>query len=140
MSGISNYAKDIIANQIVYQASVPASVYVGLLLEEPHDYMTGSTVVEPPADVGYTRKPYTMAATHWTEASNGIVRSTQEIVFVSSAYAVWGDVIGWGIFTAVTTGELLYWGTFDEAKSVITGSTVSIPVEGMEISVMGPEG
>jgi len=61
-------------------------------------------------------------ATNWPAAAAGAKANGADITFVQ-ATADWGTVVAFGIFDAVTAGNLLYWGAVTPNKAVNSGDT-----------------
>lgn len=138
MSGVSTYYCNLVADAISNRTSLPTTAYIALCTAEPFSYSTGSTIVEPPSGVGYSRQAYSMNSSNWSQASSGSSRSLNTIVFTTSATGIWGNVVVWVACTASSGGEILFWGTLDSGVYVNTGAYVSIPAGGMEYSVEPP--
>jgi hypothetical protein len=138
MSGVSNYALDLVAGVLVNHTSMPSTVYIALVTSEPFMFETGSDLLEPPVDVGYSRQSYTLDDAYWTEASSGATRNVNEISFTQSASGYWGRIVAWVMTTADTDGQILFWGTLDEGIEIDTGSIAKITAGSIEMSVVAP--
>lgn len=138
MSGVSSYFSNLVSDAIHGRTSFPSTVYIALCTSEPFSYSTGSTLAEPPAGVGYSRQSFNMNTSNWSQSSSGSSRNTTPVSFTTSASGEWGTVVCWAIVTASSGGNLLMWGTLDDAVTVVTGAVVSIPAGGMEYGVDQP--
>jgi hypothetical protein len=91
-----------------------STVYVALFTAVPSDSSNGTEV----SGSSYARQAVASAA--WTRTASSIANNA-EVAFpavTSSAYTV----VGWGIWDASTTGNLLYWG--DTTSTVMNVSDV----------------
>lgn len=95
----------------------PNATYVGLYTVAP-DPTGGGTEV---SGNGYARQKGNFAA-----PSNGVIASTGDIVF-PQATGAWGTIIYFGVFDALTNGNLLYYAALTSSRSVLTGDTVKFP-------------
>lgn len=91
-----------------------ATVYVGLFTAAP-SLAGGGTEVTGNA---YARQSLSMAA-----ASGGSQASSADITFPQPTPSAWGTVTHWGIFDALTTGNLL---AFDTLKQTITAESITL--------------
>jgi hypothetical protein len=100
--------------------SAPATVYVALYTAAPTDAGGGT----PVSGGSYARKDVTNNATNWPAAAAGVKSNGTTITF-ATATANWGTIVAVGIFDAVTGGNLLYWATLTNSRTVFNGDTVS---------------
>lgn len=135
MSGISEYFMDLIADNIANRAEAPSIIYIALVTAEPMMDTDGSSLMEPPVGVGYSRQAYNMDTTNWSESSSGAIRSLTNIQFTNQAVGIWGTLVAWVACSASSGGNVLFWGTLDNRVYVNTGAIVSLPVGAIEISV-----
>ena len=135
MSGISNYFMDLVADNLSNRSEMPATIYIALVTAEPFMSSTGTSIVEPPNNVGYSRQAYTMDSSNWSQSSSGVINNTSPVIFSDNSYGIWGTVIAWVACSASSGGNVLFWGTLDAAVYINTGANVSVPVGGMTISV-----
>lgn len=99
--------------------SVP-TIYVGLFTSTPSDAGGGTEV----SGGSYARK--STAAADWTTPSGGSIENANAITF-AEATADWGEVTQFGLFDALSGGNLLYWGDLSVSKEVYSGDTPSYP-------------
>lgn len=109
MSSKSNYLEYNILNHVLKNVSYtsPTTTYVGLMtaLADPE----GSSFTE------VTGGSYAREAITWKDQNpTGSIENNGAITF-TQATADWGTVIGFGIFDAVSAGNLLYWGYLGNA-------------------------
>ena len=107
----------------------PATVYVALYTVAPTDVGGGTEVTGG----SYARKAVTNNATNWPAAASGAKANGAEIAFVT-ATANWGTVVAFGIFDAVSGGNLMYWGDLSENKDVDSGDTARFAVGELDVT------
>ena len=93
----------------------PTTVYVGLYTVAPTDAGGGTEV----SGNAYARKAVTFSA-----ASGGATANSADVTFDTPSPSGWGTVVAFGIFDALTTGNLLYWGDLASNKTINAGDTV----------------
>ena len=107
----------------------PATVYVALYTVAPTDAGGGTECTGG----SYARKDVTNNVTNFPAASSGAKSNGVEIAFVQ-ATASWGTVVAFGIFDAVTAGNLLYWATVTTNKTIDNGDTAKFAVGDLDIT------
>jgi hypothetical protein len=105
--------------------TAPATVYVALYKSDPTDADAGSEV----AGGSYVRKAATFSA-----PSNGSTSNTADILF-TQATADWGEITHVGVRDAATTGNLLYHGPLDQAKTIYSGDQFKIPAGQLKVTL-----
>jgi len=110
--------------------SAPATLYLGLFTATPSDAGGGTEV----SGGSYARKAVTANATNFPAASAGAITLNVAQSFVT-ATASWGVVTQFGIFDAVSVGNLIAWGDLTASKTVDNGDTVSFAVGSLVIQL-----
>lgn len=118
--------------------SAPANLYIALF--------TTGTVGEAstggsPSAVEVTGGAYTRATvannlTQWPAAAPSAgqtLKSNANTISFATATADWGTITQWAIIDAGTAGNILYYGTFDVAKTILTGDTATLPPGAIKI-------
>ena len=118
MAAFSNYLENALINGTLRNTSytAPTTVYVGLFTSDPTDAGSGAEV----SGSAYARQSATFAA-----PSNGASSTSADIQF-PQATGVWGTVGWFGIFDALTTGNLMYHGALTASKTIETGDVFKI--------------
>lgn len=118
MAAFSNYLENALINGTLRNTSytAPTTVYVGLFTSDPTDAGSGTEV----SGNGYARRSATFAA-----PSNGASSTNADIQF-DQATGNWGTVGWFGIFDALTTGNLMYHGALTASKTIETGDVFTI--------------
>ena len=103
----------------------PTNVYVGLFTTDPTDDGSGTEV----SGGSYARVIATFAA-----PSNGVSVTNADVQF-AQATATWGTVTHFGIFDALTTGNLLYHGSLTASKTIETGDVFKITASNLTVTL-----
>jgi hypothetical protein len=111
------------------------NIYVALFTANPTE--TSDTATEVSGG-SYVRVQVTQVNSNWTQNSTGTdpqqVSNTNAINFATPS-ANWGTVTGVGIYDASTSGNLLYWGSLTNNKSVNNGDPApSFPASALVIT------
>jgi hypothetical protein len=102
---------------------MPSTVYVALYTAAPNDTGGGTQV----SGGSYARQTAAFDA-----ASSGATQNTGNIDFTNMPACT---VVAIGIFDALTTGNLLVWGTLATSKSLDAGDTLRIATGDLDISL-----
>lgn len=118
MAAMSNYLENALINVTLRNTAYtsPTTVYVGLFTSDPTDAGSGTEV----SGGSYARKSATFGA-----PSNGASSTSADVQF-DQATGDWGTVTHFGIFDALTTGNLLYHGALTSSKTIETGDVFKI--------------
>lgn len=122
---LSNYLEDKLIDHFLGTATytMPSSVYVALYTVAPSDSGGGTQVTGG----SYARQVATFSA-----SSAGATSNTGNIDFTGMPACT---VVAIGIFDALTTGNLLLWGTLTANKTVDAGDTLRIATGDLDISI-----
>jgi hypothetical protein len=130
MTAFSNFLENKILDHTLRGASgaytAPTTVYVGLFTSSPTDAASGAEV----SGGSYVRQ----AITFGTAASNGSISNTATVTF-PTATGNWGTISHIGIYDALTSGNLLYWGAVTQSKIITSGDTFSITTGNLTITL-----
>lgn len=128
MSATSDYLENKVLDHILGGADYtrPAIVYLAFYTAAPNDGGGGTEVTGG----SYARPAVTNNATNFPSASGGTKSNGTAIVF-PTATAGWGTVTHFGVFDAVTGGNLLFHGALTASKLVEAGDTPSYPIGAM---------
>jgi len=120
---LENELLDHVLNGLAY--TPPSDIYVGLFTTMPNDDGTGGVEVSGGS--------YARELVVFTVASAGQVANNGAVTF-TQATALWGTVLGMGLFDASTSGNLLYYGTLAASKTVDNGDTISFANAALTVS------
>jgi hypothetical protein len=96
--------------------SAPATVYLALFTAAPTDAGGGTEVTGG----SYARKAVTNNATNFPAAAGGSKSLNVDTEFIT-ATASWGTCVAFGIFDAVSGGNLLYWADLTTSRTINNG-------------------
>ena len=123
----TNYAENATINAWLRNVALtsPATVYIGL--------HTGQADPENSSVTEVTGGNYARQSIAFAAPSNGVTTNSGDITF-PIASANWGTVMGFGIYDAVSAGNLIYFGTLTVAKSVNTNDQFKFLAGSVSIS------
>ena len=127
MGAFSDYLEAALLNHILRNTAFtsPTTVYLALFTTAPGEAGGGVEV----SGGSYARQAATFGA-----PSNGTCSNSADVTF-PQATADWGTIQGFGIFDAATAGNLLFYGNFTVAKSVLSGDYFVVPAGGLSITL-----
>ena len=122
---LSNYLENKVLDHILGTTTYtkPAAVYVALYTAAPSDTGGGTEV----SGGSYARQVAT-----FTAASSGATSNTANIDFNNMPACT---VVAVGIFDAITTGNLLVWGTLTANKALDAGDILRIASGDLDITI-----
>lgn len=116
--------------------SAPANLYIalyttGTVAETATGTTSGATEV---SGGSYARASVANDLTQWPAASGTpTLKSNANTISFTTATTDWGTITQWAICDAATDGNVLYYGTFDVAKTILTGDTATLPAGALKI-------
>jgi hypothetical protein len=127
MAAMSNYLENALINATLRNTSytTPTTVYVGLFTADPTDANTGTEV---------TGGSYARQSGSFGAPSNGSSTTNANITF-PTATGNWGTVTHFGIYDALTTGNLLYHGALNNSKTIQTGDILKIETGNLTVTL-----
>lgn len=121
MSGLVDSKENEVLDELLGNATLmPNPVYIGLMTAEPNDDGTG--VVEPSGG-SYSRVSVANTLVEWPAASGGS-KANANIISFPTATAGWGDITHYGIFDALSGGNLLAFGALNVPRTVLATDDV----------------
>jgi hypothetical protein len=128
VSQMSDYLEDAIRNWFkgTVFPTVPANTYLGLYTAAPSDSGGGTEV----SGNAYARQPIVSSAAGWTSggAGTGSISNAAIINFPAANPGAWGTVTHFGVFDAVTAGNLLMWNALGASKVVNIADVVQFAI------------
>jgi hypothetical protein len=109
-------------------AGTAGSLYVALFTTTPTDSTAGTEC----AFGAYARVAVARSAGGWTVAGNNC-SNTAAVTFAECTSGS-ETVNGFGIMTALTAGDLLYWAAVDTPRAVATGVTVEFAIGAIDVN------
>jgi hypothetical protein len=122
---LSNYLEDKLIDHFLGTTTFtkPSAVYVALYTVAPTDAGGGTQV---------TGGSYARQVATFTASSGGATSNDSNIDFTNMPAAT---VVAVGIFDALTSGNLLLWGTLTTNKTTDAGDTLRIATGDLDISI-----
>lgn len=107
----------------------PTNTYGALFTVAPTDSAAGTEVA---SSNGYSRQQIS-----WGSAANGAIANNAAINWPStgSATGSWGTIVAVGVFDALTTGNLLWYGPLSASVTIGTGDSFSITTGGLTLTL-----
>jgi len=126
MSAMSDYLENEILDHILGTGAytMPSTVYVGLSTGSFNDDNSGTEL----SGSNYARESISFGA-----ASSGTASNDAAVEF-NAATGSWGTVSHFGIFDALTSGNLLIHGALTASKVIETGDILKIAIGDMDIT------
>ena len=126
---LSNYLENKLLDHFLGTAAytMPTTVYVGLYTVAPSDTGTGTTGGTQVTGGSYARQTAVFSA-----AASGPTSNTANIDFAGMPAAT---TVAIGVFDALTSGNLLLWGTLTANKTTDAGDTLRIATGDLDISI-----
>lgn len=124
----SDYLENKVLDHVFKNTSYtsPTTVYVGLYTAAPTDSGGGTEV----SGNAYARKAVTFSA-----SSGGATSNSTTVTFDTPTPSGWGTVVAFGIFDALTTGNLLAWGDLTASKTINSGDTVTFQSGDLDLTL-----
>lgn len=126
MSSLSDYLENEILDHILGTGAytMPSTVYVGLSTGSFNDDNSGTELTGN----NYAREAITFGA-----AASGTASNSAAVEF-NAATGSWGTVSHFGLFDAVSSGNLLIHGALTASKVIDTGDILKIAIGDMDIT------
>ena len=145
MSAMSNYLENVLIDHIFRATSytMPTNIYIALCTTTPVAGNTGSTISEPSGG-SYARMPYNpSSSSNWeatqggvsgaSSGSSGLTSNHTSIAF-PAATGVWGTITAVAICDALTSGNLLFFGTLASSKPINSGDTFTFNANQLSVT------
>lgn len=135
-SGFSQYLENAILNWFrgTTFPAVPATMYLALFTTAPVNGVDGAAVEV--SGNSYARKSFTPNGTNFGAPSGAAPASA--VLGANQVFATptgsWGTVVGWAIYDAASSGNMLAYGTFT-GTAVGNGDTVEFLIGNLTLSV-----
>jgi hypothetical protein len=111
--------------------TAPANVYVGLFSVNPADDASAGT--ELTGAGGYARQQVAFGAPVTDTGNVRQVSNTGVLTFGPATGSDWAEAVGFGIFEALTVGNLLYWDSLTTPKTVAVDDSAEFAVGALEV-------
>lgn len=129
MGSASNYLENKVLDHVLKTASftVPSNVYIALSTADPGE--SGGSVAEPSGN-NYARAQ----CNTWNAASGGATANTSLVTF-NTPSGSWGTVTHFALYDAVTSGNMLMYGSLAASKSIASGDTPTFAAGALAITM-----
>jgi hypothetical protein len=128
MSQASDYLENALLDHVLSNTAMtsPTTVYVGLFTSDPStgstdENLEAGTLTDEVSGNGYARKSVSFGA-----ASGGSATTDANVTFDPASGGDWGEITHIAIIDALTTGNVLFYGTLTTAKTIQDGDTFQI--------------
>jgi len=125
MAGKSDYFENAVLNTLRNVSLAVANVYVALFTTLPGEDSTGGVEV---SGGSYARQAVTFDA-----PAAGSMANSADVVF-PQATANWGTVLGFGLYDAVSGGNMLYFNNLTTSKQIDSGDQMKFPAGAISVS------
>jgi hypothetical protein len=143
MASMSDYLENKLVDHIFRGVSytMPTTIYVGLLTGAPSDSGGGTEV----SGNNYARAVLNPSTTNWA-ATNGATTTTNpssgtggatsnnSAITFATPSGSWGNVTHFGIYDALSSGNLLFHASLTTPKTVSSGDTVSFAQSALTVT------
>jgi hypothetical protein len=126
MAALTNYTTQALYNALVKNTAYtsPTTVYIGAYTAAPTDAGGGTEVTGN----AYARQALTMGT-----GTNGVGTNSAAATFPAATPAGWGAIVAFGVFDAVTAGNLLFWGTC--STTINTGDQLQFAIGAVSLTM-----
>ncbi len=123
MSAFSSYVEGAIADWYdgTTMPAAPGTLYLALFTSDPQDDGSGAEV----SGGSYARETLTLTVGTPVVGTGTTISNSANIVF-TTATATWGNITHWGVFDAVSGGNLLLHGAWNVAKLIESSDTFAV--------------
>lgn len=113
MSKMTNYLENALVNHVLRNTAMssPTTIYIGLFTSGPNEDGSGTEV---------SGGSYARQSVSFSSPSNGSTSNSNTITF-PVATANWGTIVGFGLFDASTSGNMLLYGSLTQSKTINSG-------------------
>ena len=127
MTAFSDYLENALIDHTLRNTALtsPTTVYLSLQTSATNDDDSGTEV----SGGSYARQAVAFSAPSGGSTSNS------GLVTFPTATASWGTVSHFGIYDAVTVGNLLYWGALTVSKTVDNGDIFTVPIGNLTVTL-----
>lgn len=132
-SGMTNFLKNKILNLILNATaySFPATLYLALYTTEPTAGAAGTEVTGG----SYARVALDVSNTTLFPLITTSEGKNASALNFAAASANWGTIVGWGLHSASSGGDYLFYGQFSPSKVINNGDAFSIPINNLVIKL-----
>lgn len=132
MSAFSSYVEDAIADWLDGTAmpAAPGTLYLALFTSDPQDDGSGTEV----SGGSYARQTMAITVGAPVVGTGTTISNTGNVVF-PTATATWGNITHFGVFDAVSGGNLLLHGAWATAKLIDSSDTFAVSAGDLSVVI-----
>jgi hypothetical protein len=104
--------------------AAPAQTYIGLFTVAPTDSSAGTEM---------SGNDYARVAVTWSDPSSPPSQNSGVITFPRANGGTWGTPVAWGVFSALSAGDLFYYGDVT-ANEVRDGDQITFGIGAFQIT------
>lgn len=143
MAGFTDFLEGKILDHIFTDATwiPPTTLYVGLLAGTPSNDAGGGLTEVSTSGTAYVRQPVVAADMGAITGTAPVTKANTNpfnYPVATADYASGANLTHWGIYDAVSGGNLLTTGLLGTAKSILSGDTAVIPAGGVVLRLGDP--
>jgi hypothetical protein len=133
MSAFSSDLENKVMNHILGAGTYTpvTTLYLALFTVAPTENGGGTEV----AGYGYTRLSITNNPTNFPAASSGQKSNGTAFTFPAASGGSWGTVSHWALMSASSSGDMLFFGAFNAAKTIADTDSLTIPINQLTITL-----
>lgn len=126
-SGITNFCANLLFEKLLRgtAGTFPTTFYCALSSTQPSDAGTGFT--EPTGVGGYARQGIVVGTAAWTTLAAGSTSNVASINYGTASASI-GTMSDWGLFDALTAGNLHLWADLTTPQAIANGNPYSFAV------------
>lgn len=130
-NALSHYLESALINAVLKNTAYtpPTTTYLALFTADPTDSNTGTEV----SGSAYARQAITWSAITTNSPNGSTVTNSAQINF-PTATGAWGSIAYFGIYDALTVGNLLIHGTLTTSKTIGNGDTAQVLVNALSVT------
>ena len=133
MSGFSNYLEDNLVNVTLRGTTYTGgAVYIALFKTDPTDAASGAELTDP--SYARQRAHGAVVSDGFTAPSNGATSNARTLTFPAIS-GVQVTLTHWGIFDALTGGNLLYHAPLQVSKTLDPSDVLSFPIGSLTVTL-----
>jgi len=131
LTGVSDYLKNKMLDAVLGAGYTRGELWIALCTSEPTDAAAGTEV----SGNGYARVQASNDSTTWPDASGGQKQNGAELAAFPAATGSWGTITHWELYTAVTSGERLFYGALASSIETIVGCQIALDENDVTIAL-----
>jgi hypothetical protein len=142
MSAMSDYLENKLIDHLFRTTTFtrPSPIYVALFTAAPSDSgggteCSGGSYARASVTPGDTAFEATQGGTSGNSSGTGGATQNAGAITFATPTASWGTVTHFGIFDALSGGNLLFWGALGTSKTINSGDTVSFAAGALDITL-----